>query len=596
MGDANTHFLNIATAFDAIHDFGKGFPHEFLIDHSLYKTPGYSNAKQYINENFMEIVAGRNEIKKPEDTLLEYFINYRDIEELRNAIRTNNYNIDVDTFNGNKFRVKMLNKNKRSKLKGLGKLNKSDLLTFFNRDDINLLVDTSFISIMYKICEADNVEDLDIHALTNRERLNDSGKKSNDVLKGLKPNLFDATQDDIVYDRDTQFNTNYNLRLGTINKNNKLVKFQILNGDQVLHKSNSGASNSVPKCKAALNKKGLDNDTKKAILELKRSGDWLQALSCLDTDRVYEDVSGNIIDIDNIILVTGDRVLLIYSLFIGINVLFTAKVGTNGDGELLYFKNLNTGNKPKPAAKHKRIISNVERVNNSNVMVVNNSNNNSNVIVLNNSNNSPKAKRYKKAENSMDGGQDPLHMRLQAYYKELAETIEGFDNDEDLDYDFYENVACTVLACAKVFLPDELESIFFKTLPSVEGYIRTDNENLVGFFKGDKYSADCISFAARQVALGSLGLRTGTLTSLSEKHIDINPMASGAYDAVYSALPKDFGQRQMHIIKMIGELQHVVERPVHNVQQPLHNTHHKTIRRNNRRHVIRHTTRKSRSG
>ena len=82
---------------------------------------------------------------------------------------------------------------------------------------------------------------------------------------------------------------------------------------------------------------------------LKRVGDWCQALSLLDTSRVYDilnenhDPTGKSVTLEQfenedfeVALVTLDRILLAYALKIGINVFFTSGSDITS---LMYFKN-----------------------------------------------------------------------------------------------------------------------------------------------------------------------------------------------------------------------------------------------------------------
>ena len=112
--------------------------------------------------------------------------------------------------------------------------------------------------------------------------------------------------------------------------------------------------------------------------QCKRSGDWLQALSCLDIGRTFLDDTGNEIDLatGNIILVTHDRILLWYALFMGIDVIMswkdTREVGavsetdvdeegaddedgdTSSKKRLIYFNNARRA--ASPEERHLRMI------------------------------------------------------------------------------------------------------------------------------------------------------------------------------------------------------------------------------------------------
>lgn len=83
---------------------------------------------------------------------------------------------------------------------------------------------------------------------------------------------------------------------------------------------------------------------------IKRMGDWCQALSLLDLDRVYDildeardatDESTTLRDMlvdTEIGIVTNDRILLAFSILLGLNVFFTTAMDTS---RLIYFKNNN---------------------------------------------------------------------------------------------------------------------------------------------------------------------------------------------------------------------------------------------------------------
>jgi hypothetical protein len=87
----------------------------------------------------------------------------------------------------------------------------------------------------------------------------------------------------------------------------------------------------------------------------KRSGDWLQALSCLDRSRNYGNpLTGKINHIEGeITLVTHDLIFLAYALFIGIDVIFTHF--SEGEHSLLYFRNDNHPNRELKGDRDTRI-------------------------------------------------------------------------------------------------------------------------------------------------------------------------------------------------------------------------------------------------
>jgi hypothetical protein len=74
-----------------------------------------------------------------------------------------------------------------------------------------------------------------------------------------------------------------------------------------------------------------DYDNYYVMLQQKRSGDWLQVLSCLHTDR-YPQLSGKNIPI---IIITGDTICAAYAIAMGVDVIYT-KLLKSGDKRILY--------------------------------------------------------------------------------------------------------------------------------------------------------------------------------------------------------------------------------------------------------------------
>ena len=86
-------------------------------------------------------------------------------------------------------------------------------------------------------------------------------------------------------------------------------------------------------------------------LQKKRGGDWFQAHSCLDHSRflALAKSQGHTADVKRIFLVTHDRILLSYALFLGIDVLFTFLITTetgNREYRLLFFYKAGKAVKP----------------------------------------------------------------------------------------------------------------------------------------------------------------------------------------------------------------------------------------------------------
>lgn len=81
--------------------------------------------------------------------------------------------------------------------------------------------------------------------------------------------------------------------------------------------------------------------TYQTLLQQKRSGDWLQVLSCLDSERYSDTLEKG----TRIFLVTHDRICLAYALLMGIDVCFTVHredMAVNKESWLVFFyKNIN---------------------------------------------------------------------------------------------------------------------------------------------------------------------------------------------------------------------------------------------------------------
>jgi hypothetical protein len=449
----------------------------------------------------------------------------------------------------------------------------------------------------------------------NRERINDSASPPTNSLVYIK-NIFDVSRASIEYKPLTEFNSIYKVFVGPLEPQDAIetgclgVRFRIKNDDKILCDSDGSFNFTRAYCVEKITNT-RNPHIKSAYYQAKRAGDWLQALSCLNKDNRDYRVEGEreSIKIKKMKLLLSDRILLAYCLLIGADALFLTK--TNA---ILYFeakptikvaakRGRNNNQAPEPASKKSKedeIAKILEKLDDlrkeyitSRIKYMNTVNNENTKIALekwgfiykkildyisDNASTDEVGDEVidiidkqvdkivedhvdKKVENVKNppfrffGGEPKTtEPRITNYFKELTERIEGFDSDENHDYEFYEKVACIALACKTQFNNEELESIFFETLPSIEGYITTENENFVKFFEGDNYMADCVSFAARQVALGSIGLRTGSLKSLSDIKVDIFPNAVDAYKTIYSALPPDFNERQSYILKQIAKI------------------------------------------
>ena len=237
---------------------------------------------------------------------------------------------------------------------------------FFGSDQINLLFDAQCIKVMKLLQYAvPTGNPLTVRRIHNREVINDPAPKTFEDApgiwtSGMKHSVeFDADPNYINYqhyepknggdplDRDKfysaldfklspLYNAPFSMKLGK----KPAAGIEVLqNGSLILHSDNDPhISNRISQCwmriKKAFDKGGgarKNHIEVAAHYQCKRSGDWLQALSCLDLGRKYKSYTdGNPVAAPesalakkNIILVTHDRVLLWYAIMIGIDVLFT---------------------------------------------------------------------------------------------------------------------------------------------------------------------------------------------------------------------------------------------------------------------------------
>jgi hypothetical protein len=237
---------------------------------------------------------------------------------------------------------------------------------FFGSDQINLLFDAQCIKVMKLLQYAiPRGVPLNVRRIHNREVINDPAPKTFEDApgiwnSGMKHSVeFDADPNYINYqhyepkdggdplDRD-KFYSALDFKLSPLHNapfsmktgNKPAAGIEVLqNGSLILHSDNDPhISNRISQCwmriKKAFDKGGgarKNHIEVAAHYQCKRSGDWLQALSCLDLERKYKSYTdGNptaapesALAKKNIILVTHDRVLLWYAIMIGIDVLFT---------------------------------------------------------------------------------------------------------------------------------------------------------------------------------------------------------------------------------------------------------------------------------
>lgn len=237
---------------------------------------------------------------------------------------------------------------------------------------VNVLIDASSINIMKIISKLTQTPGftLNINLIVNRESANDPAGKITEFLGStggaavVTDVLFDRDPSEIIYSsrvpsdigRENFFSA-FDLKLGpllmkTSQRGGKTtsqglnchVEMTDADGTRIHYSSDPKTTSSITDCVRRLVDafKGITSENFRkdsrnkaaAAYTSKRSGDWLQALSINDKNRMYGSLSsGKLVKMDGItFLVTHDIVLLAYALYNGKNVIFTHKTGTSDKG------------------------------------------------------------------------------------------------------------------------------------------------------------------------------------------------------------------------------------------------------------------------
>jgi len=345
---------------DSIHDFGisktkaikKGVP---TLGDVLKTLPG---DHAVINNNvrnedmLLQNILGIDPTKKPIETLVNELVSTNFTKTLDVSGLTNNtYKINLIHDSSNLYNIRNIRKTiTTDEYKKCFEISGSD--------PFNMLIDAQTVTINELFGHAkkgESGETFIVNNILNREVVNDPAPKTYD-MKVFK-NDKNATYK-IKYDEDTsiityssfdisKYQLNRNKFFSTLDlcispldstKANSLpkVKLDIVDKNKnIIHQTNDPhTTNNIATCIAYIKKLlGTTGDKHvkcSAFFQCKRSGDWLQALSCFDVGRKYSDgtIQGKIT------LVTHDRILLWYALFMGINVIFTGSIPGTGGGEL----------------------------------------------------------------------------------------------------------------------------------------------------------------------------------------------------------------------------------------------------------------------
>ena len=350
-----TELLHGACA-DSIHDFGiskqkatkSGIP---TLGDVLKTLPGNHTD---INNNVRDEDKLLNTLlkNKPGDKPVETLVN--------NLVRTNfTKTLEVNGLTNNTYTIKLLHDSTgKYNIRNIRRTITTDeykaFLNISGSDPLNMLIDAQTVTIneLFGHAAAGPSGKISVNNILNREVVNDPAPKTYDmkVFKNDGQAVYK-----IKYDEDPRIITysSFDSSNNELNRNkffstldlcispldsttaNSLpkVKLDIIdNNKNIVHQTNDPhKTNNIATCIAYIMKLlGTTGDKHvkcSAFFQCKRSGDWLQALSCFDVGRQYSDgiIQGKIT------LVTHDRILLWYALFMGINVIFTGSIAGIGE-------------------------------------------------------------------------------------------------------------------------------------------------------------------------------------------------------------------------------------------------------------------------
>ena len=214
--------------------------------------------------------------------------------------------------------------------------------------NVYLLFDAANVSILdyLNTATADGTR-LHVYVIINRENVNDCATKIYEAPRSTDNGvsiefLFDAEETPISYIHSevgrmplerSSFCSTHDIILGPLQETGRLPTTELKiydQGKQLLHHSNNpNTTNNITECLKRVtdllkNLNPLNSKRVGATFQCKRSGDWLQAISCLDTGRKYVNKDKMPHSIDGpIILVSHDQILVWFALYVGVPVLFT---------------------------------------------------------------------------------------------------------------------------------------------------------------------------------------------------------------------------------------------------------------------------------
>jgi hypothetical protein len=375
--------LKHAACADSFHDFGHGGK-SFNKLRNDYSTPGLSHVTRALNDSkWRDIPNSRgqaNGLREENDMMEELFagaaadLDFASTKDLVSAIEEAGGSLLLDLQNTiygpQQYDVKLLQHDGNfdaGMSATAAKITTADIFNLFGKTTVNLLFDASVINITSRFINAPDggAGPITINRIVNREIVNDPApktyeKSANDRRAEEIGNtyniLFEKSNENITYVNNpadlynnelqrNKFFSKMDLTLTPFDTNDRQalprIRMTITDpkaGAAVVYTNDDPhQNNNIAKCWNRiknLNKIASDAKANPAKLDemgvhfqCKRSGDWLQALSCLDVGRTFLDDTGEEVDLatGNIILVTHDRILLWYALFMGIDVIMSWK-------------------------------------------------------------------------------------------------------------------------------------------------------------------------------------------------------------------------------------------------------------------------------
>jgi len=396
--DLGYRSIKHAACADSYHDFGHGGK-SFNTTREVKDGPGLGHVVAALdNSKWPTQPLARNpkslnsDMLRDENTMLQELfagaaanVDFAKTSDLVSTLEANNGEIFIDIqrtiYGPQQYEVKMLNHDYKYDVgtsASRAPITNEDINNFFGKNEINLLFDASVINITRLFLEAVSPgPGITVNRIVNREIVNDPAPKTYEKSAkdraaeeagGNKYNiLFENSKDTITYvhnpshliNNDLQrdkFFSKFDLTLSPFKsadrKSLPRIGMTIRNptaGDTSIYTSDDPhENNNIQKCWNRIKKLFASADKKMGgqvvpgtheevgvHFQCKRSGDWLQALSCLDIGRQYVDSNNTNYKLqnENIILVTHDRVLLWYALFMGIDVILTWKKPAGAEEE-----------------------------------------------------------------------------------------------------------------------------------------------------------------------------------------------------------------------------------------------------------------------